>query len=148
MGYKALAINGDMTSSGCISTGETDFDTFTLDANQLNNSGDAIHVIAWGTVANNANVKTLKFYFGTTSQSFVLPASTATNWKLDVWMCAATPTSQVGIAHCQAGVIATATSDVFNITSTQNSRNTIVVKTSGTGGATDDILQKGMLVLV
>lgn len=148
MGYKAISINGDMTSSGNLTNAETTLDQFTLDSNQLNNAGDAIHIIAWGTVANNANVKTLTFYFGTATQAFVLPASTATNWKLDVWICGVTPTSQVGIAHMQAGVIATATSDVFNITATQNTRNTIVIKTTGTATNTDDILQKGMLVLV
>lgn len=148
MGYKALNINSDLTSSGNVTTAETTFDQFTLDSNQLNSSGDAIHIVAWGTVANNANVKTLTFYFGTATQAFVLPASTATNWKLDVWIVAASPTSQVGIAHMQSGVIATATSDVFNITATQNTRNTLVVKTTGTATSTDDILQKGMLVLV
>lgn len=148
MGYKGYNVNGNTTSTGSVTTSETTLGTFTLDSQQLNGPNDAIHVIAWGTVANNANTKTLTFYFGTTTQAFVLPANAATQWKVDVWITGLTQTSQTGIALCTAGVIANATSDLFLLTMTENTKNTIVVKTTGTGTTTNDIVQKGMLVLV
>ncbi len=148
MGYKAVNINGNTTATGTVTTAETTLGTFTLDSNQLNKPTDAIHIIAWGSVANNANVKTLTLYIGTATQAFVLPASAAVGWKLDVWLSCISATSQTGVAHMQAGVIASATSDVFVLTTTQDTKNTLVIKTTGTATTTDDIIQKGMLVLV
>lgn len=148
MGYKAVNINGTTTSTGTVSTTETTLGTFTLDSNQLNGASDAIHIVAWGTLTNNANAKTATLYFGSATQAFVLPASVATGWKLDAWFSCLSATSQTGVAHMQASVIASATSDVFVISATENTKNTIVVKLTGTATTTNDITLKGMLVLV
>lgn len=148
MSYSASTIYGNTTSAGSVTTGETTLATTVLDANQLKTSNDTIHVIAWGNVANNANVKTLTFYFGALSQAFVLPASAASSWRLEVWISCVSPTSQTGVAVMNAGPIASATTDTFLLTGTVDTKGTVIVKTTGTATATNDILQKGMLVLV
>ncbi len=144
--YTSEFLDGSTTSTGCISTGETTLTTLTLPAGQATGKFPLKVVRAWGTVANNANAKTLKFYWGSTSQAFVLPASAATTWQLEVWVADITANSQTVTMRCTTGVIATVTTDTFNASPAEIENNAIIVKTTGTGGATNDIVQAAMLI--
>jgi hypothetical protein len=144
---KGLAVNGDIAARQNTSTGETDLSSIVIPAGSFDSSGDCIHIKCWGLVANNANAKTLTFYFGASTQAFVLKASVATAWNLDLYLFATGANAQEGIATLNHGVIAAAQVDTFRMAFTEPSSNAITVKTTGTGGATADILQKGFVVL-
>lgn len=58
-------------------TGETDLATYSLPAGALNADGDIVRISVYGSFANNANLKTVKIYFGSTVIS--TPISAANN---------------------------------------------------------------------
>lgn len=140
-------VNGDFVDRQNTSTTETDMSTMVIGARAFDSPGDSIHVKCWGTVANNANVKTLTFYFGASSQAFILKASVATAWNLDLWLFASSSGNQEGVATLTHGVIASNQMDNFSLVFTEPTINALTIKTTGTGGATADVLQKGFVVL-
>lgn len=144
---KAQSANADLVARQNTSTGETDMSSIVIPASSFNEAGACIRVKCWGTVANNANVKTLTIYFGASSQAFVLKASVATAWDLDMWLFASGSGTQEGIATLNHGVIAAAQVDTFRLAFTEPTTVPITIKSTGTGGATADILQKGFVVL-
>jgi len=144
---KGIDVNGDLAARQNTSTGETDLSTTVIGARSFDTAGNVIHVKCWGLVANNANAKTLTFYFGASTQAFVLKASVATAWHLDLWLFATGSGTQEGIATLNHGVIASNQVDTFRLAFTEPTTNSIIIKTTGTGGATADILQKGFVVL-
>lgn len=143
---KAIDINGSLAATANVSTDETDLASTILAASSMSEIGSAIHVTAWGTVANNANAKTVTFYFGTDSQAFSLQASVATAWRLDCWVLTSAANTQKGVAHMSHGVLAANTNDVFVIAATETASNPITVKVTGTGGASNDILCNGFVI--
>ena len=75
----------DYTVRNNLLVAETDAHSFTLKGGSLDEDGDMLHYRARGTLANTANLKTLKFKFGAavvTALSAVATANVA--WSLDV----------------------------------------------------------------
>lgn len=144
--YTNSTITGTTVSGQCVSTAETTMGSITLPAGQATSNDGVTRVYAWGAVANNANSKTLTFYFGATSQAFVLQASVANNWFLEVIIADKTATTQTAVAQVTMGVIAGSTIDVFTLSPTEDRNKAIIVKTTGTGGATADITQAALIV--
>lgn len=146
--FKAAQAEGTITSTGTVTTAETTLGTATLQAQGFVGALSVIHVIAWGTVANNANAKTLTLYFGAASQAFTLQASTANSWKLDAYFVSTGAATQTGTASVICGTAAASTGEAYTITPTENSQSNIVVKVTGTATTTNDIVSKGFLVFV
>jgi hypothetical protein len=144
--YTGSTMTGTTTAGACVSTAETTLGTVTLPAGQATNKDGVTRVYAWGAVVDNANAKTLKFYFGGTSQAFVLPANTAYNWFLEAIIADKTNTTQTCVCRVTTGVIAATTVDVFIVSPSENQNAAIVVKTTGTGGASNDITQAALIV--
>lgn len=136
-----------VTTVGSVTTGETTLGTSTLQAQVFTLPSSIMHVIAWGSVANNANAKSLKFYFGSASQAFTLPASVAYDWKLDAWFSSKAAASQVGTAAVTIGAIAATSAETYALATTENDLANIIVKITGTATTTNDITCKGFLVL-
>src|SRR3954470_14824272 len=65
-------------------TVETDLFSYTMPANTLSANAQKLRVTAWGSMAANANTKTLKAYFGGTSRNFtnVTTAGNSVTWRL------------------------------------------------------------------
>jgi hypothetical protein len=60
-------IASDFTTHTSNASGaETDLASLVMNANTLNADGKALRITAWGTIANNTNTTTIKFYFGAT----------------------------------------------------------------------------------
>jgi hypothetical protein len=68
-----FGVNGRLTAvvtpAGNTTAIEQTLMTYTLPANRIANTGDAVRVRCWGNTATNSNAKTLKMYFGSTSFS-------------------------------------------------------------------------------
>lgn len=144
--YTDSTLTGSTTSGQCVSTAETTLATITLPANQATSNDGVTRVYAWGAVANNANNKTLTVYFGATSQAFVLQASTTNKWLLEVIIADKTATTQTAVAKLTMGLIVASTIDVFTLAPAEDRNGSIVIKTTGTGGATGDITQAALIV--
>jgi hypothetical protein len=142
------AINVNTTPVSNTSTGETDLMTYTLPANSLSAVGKAVRVTCWGNQANNANAKTVQTYIGGTSiNTATLLASSLGIWRVQtLFICTGSSTqsyfSETVRLNVSAQDVATRVSGTLAKTDTAG----IILKLTGTGGATTDITQAGMLV--
>lgn len=137
---------------GNVGAGEDDLQSVSLPALSLKESGDYVRIRAWGIAANNANAKTLKAYFGTqVVLNLALTASIAGKWFVDVIVSRTGKDTQdwvMEIRESTAAALAALKQAQDNGTATQDEDAAITVKLTGTGVATDDIVQEGMIVEV
>lgn len=138
------------TAVSNVGTAETDLMTYALPASKLVNTGGFVKLVAWGTSANNANVKTLKAYFGTTAiLTQTLTASIAGRWRIEALVLRTGLSAQdfqsgllEGLATLGAGKFAEQVG-----TATETETAAITIKVTGTSGtASTDITQEGMVV--
>ena len=130
---------------GNVGTGEDDLMTHTIAANTFNAEGDRVRLTAWGTVANNANAKTIKVYFGTGA---VLTASMTVS-QIGTWHVVMDVIKNFTVQDCIASMIEGGTvNNVYAGSSAQALTTTadIILKVTAEGVANDDIIQKGMIV--
>lgn len=91
-----LYVLGSGTGVGNVSTGETDLATTSVPAGALSADNKGLEYACAGSFANNANLKTVKVYFGSTV--IATPASSATNtgaWAAFGYIIRTSTTSQV-----------------------------------------------------
>lgn len=141
----AVDIKGPFTSVGTVTTTETTLGTANIQPQSFTDPTSVLRVLAFGTVANNANAKTLKFYIGATSQSFTLQASVANSWRFEAYVVSNGSASQKSNATVICGISSGSTSETFTISSTENDLANIVVKLTGTATTTNDIVCTGCL---
>ena len=140
--------NLNVTAVGNIGAGEDDLMTYALPANSLSANGKAVRVHVWGTTAANANTKTIKFWFGVTERT-INPTTTAPNnqhWQCDATIVRTGASAQLMVLQ---GFVGTAyEQQTSNDLPTANEVNAITIKCTGNSAAsaTDDIVQRGMLV--
>lgn len=135
------------TTVGTVTTAETTLGTSTIQSQSFTPLSSLVHVVAFGSVANNANAKTLTFYFGTATQAFTLPASVAYDWKLDAWFVSKAAASQIGTVCVTVGAIAATSAETYALATTQSDLANITIKITGTATTTNDITCKGFIVL-
>jgi len=63
-GRAAVQIFSSFAAASNVNTGETDLITFSLPANTLAVNGQKVRITVGGSLASNANAKTIKLYFG------------------------------------------------------------------------------------
>lgn len=135
----------DFTSRANSGGGETDLASYTLPANVLNANGRTLKIRAWGTTANNANAKTLKLYLGATAiLTYSLTVSQAGVWVLEATVMRSSSGNQVTEGHLVESPGNKAYAELATPAITDTA--TIVIKVTGQGVASNDVLQKGMLV--
>jgi len=139
------------TNVGNVGGGEDDLISTSLPANALEDVGDCVRIRAWGTVANNANAKTLKLYFGATAiASQSLTASQAGRWMIEAIVMRTGSDTQESWAltiESLAALAAGKHAQEVNSALAIDEDAAITVKCTGTGVADNDIVQEGMLVL-
>jgi hypothetical protein len=138
------------TSAATIAdTNETTLWTYDLPANTLSADGRIVRVTVWGTVAANADTKTIKLYFG--SSSFTLNDSTTAPNGVG-WTSTALYTRTGSGAQSRTKLYALfgATNQFPSAGGTASETDTaaITIKITGTNGtaAANDIVFKGALV--
>ena len=118
-------------------TSEDVLQTFTLPKNTLSRDGQIARLRAWGTKANNADVKTLKLYIGGTGFSANLTASTATAWYAELELVrtgAKTQRSSFRVLDNNATLsVQQAT------TGTDDLSTALIAKVTATAGAASDV---------
>lgn len=131
------------TPVGNVGTGEDNLMSWTSPANALSGDGQGYRIEAVGTVANNANTKTLKVHFGATSLSFTLPISIAGTWVLRGNVVRTGAATQILNATVQCGTTAIAPASA---SPTETLSSTSVIKCTGEATADNDIVQTMMKV--
>jgi trimeric autotransporter adhesin len=134
------------TTGSNVSTGETTLQTFTIPASLLL-PGVVIRLTAYGTTASNTNSKTVKLYFGSVTNSGIIYTQTtavsAVNWKVEGVITNVGTGSQFSVG---SGVFAAIAGATLFESSAEVTSSSIVVKVTGTGGASSDITAYGFIV--
>lgn len=129
---------------GNVGGGEDDLISTTLEAKSLYKNGQAIRITAWGSCAANANAKTLQLYFGGTS--ILTTGAVAANnkkWVIQAIVVRTGVDTQDVIAW---GVYNDAVVATQFAALTKDDGANQTVKCTGTGTATDDIIQEGLTI--
>lgn len=145
-----LPLAANSTAAVNASTTETDLMSYTVAASKLATAGDIIEVVAWGSTANNANVKTLKIYWaGSAVHSITQTSSILGKWTASLRVIKTGASTQDWATSYHEGVTANGTLkgavDVGTATGTDT--GTLVLKFTGTSNtAASDVIQEGMIV--
>lgn len=144
--YAVLRGTQNATAVSNSGAAETDLMTYVLPASSMTLANDALRVTAWGICANNANAKTLKVYFGTTLlQTVSLTINQAGAWRIQAEMIATSSTAQRCFSQLVQGGTTSFVAAAYT-SAAETSSSAITVKVTGTGVASSDITQDGMLV--
>ena len=136
------------TAVGNVGGGEDTLMSYTLPVGKLDLDTKGVRVTAWGQIANNANSKTLKMYFGSTAiltNSMVI--NVADNWKIESSVHRTGSDAQDYVA--QLTTVTTALAAYINTSRgslTEDDGATIVIKCTGEATSDNDIVQEGMIV--
>lgn len=127
------------------STVETDLITVTLPARTLNFNGQALRVRTWGTVVTDANLKTVRLYFGT-AVLLVTPTIGANgDWYLEALVVRIGDAAQDAIAWGSFNAVLVAPDFT---TPNQSLTAAVIVKVTGQNGAAsaNQIVAEGLIV--
>ncbi len=129
-------------------TAETDLHSYTIPAGHFAVDKKAIRLKAWGTMAANANTKTLRLKFGATPVTVVLnPGQTAPNglsWSVEVTIVRTGSNAQVLFVRVLLG---TAIELISVVTGTETDANALTLKLTGQSAVgSNDITIRGSMV--
>jgi hypothetical protein len=133
----------DSATRANTTTGETDLASYSVPANTLAVNNQSLEFHAWGTYVNNANSKALKVYFGASSWTVLNTAGSGPTWSVRgriVRTGASTQDVIIDLISTVGGVVVTVS------TAAETLSGAVVLKLTGTGGATNDIKQEGFMV--
>lgn len=134
-------LNSQYTDVANVTTGEDDLQTYTIPAGQLSVDGDIIE-FTMSFILSTANLKTVRLKFGTTSMD-VYQNTLNTPYVITGTITRAGATVQrLCVSGTGSGVATYA--DVVSTSETLS--GTLVLKCTGEGVATNDIIQRQMVV--
>jgi hypothetical protein len=139
--FKLAAI---FAAVGNVGTGEDDLQTFTVPANVLAKDGAVIEIENSGTVANNANAKTVKLYVGGTAiLTVTAPISVAVSWAIRARIIrTGVDTQKYSAEFITTGAAGVSFTTTSSGTLTKDDGAAIIVKTTGEATDTDDIISE------
>jgi hypothetical protein len=133
------------TQTGNVGTGTDDIAAYTVPANTLAVNNQSLWFEAWGTIANNANAKTMQAVFGGTT----LGSWTFSTGQADTWIVrgriartgAATQKGMIGVAArfaAQPNQVLSSPAETLS--------GTVALKIQGIGTSNNDIVCEGFVV--
>lgn len=144
-------LSGQFTNVGNIGTGEDNLMTYTMPANTFVMDGQVLQIRAFGTLAANANSKTLRFYFGAGNTAIpAISVSTRTAWMCQVDVVRTGVDAQDVNGHFMVTDSTPTTSEhhLFQMSTTADDGAGITIKLTGTATANNDIVQASMVVVL
>jgi hypothetical protein len=102
-GTVAGGINAQSSAVANSGGAETNLMSYTLQANHFNVNNKAINIKAWGTLAANANSKTIRFYVGATLVLTFNTSASDLNWKADIWLIRSSATAGKAMSRIEVG---------------------------------------------
>lgn len=138
-------LHTDATVVGNVGAGEDDLMSYTMPANTLVALARGLRIVAWGSIANNANAKQLSMYFGADQPVDVaLTTGAAYGWRIETYILRTTAGNftSSGILWWGAG----ATISVGRVPLAETETAAIIIKCTGEAVADNDITQEGFVV--
>jgi len=142
-------LTAKLTSIGTTATtNEITLQTYTLPANTLGKNGQCLEIVAWGSFAGNANVKTLRVYFGNNVvvSNDVTTSPNGLAWYFHAWVGRRSATTAIAGGDGKVGAVnQTATR---NVISTLDLTADVTISVTGTNGTAvaNDIVADVMIV--
>jgi len=139
-----LSIN--TTSVSNVTTGETTLISYTSPSNTLTNLGDVLEIDAWGKYAANGNNKTVILYFG--SQAILTTGAIAANdgtWSIKAKIIRTAASTQEIVSELLSSNSSVSDS-ATRTEGTQNLSTDLIIRCTGTGGASSDIIQYALKI--
>lgn len=137
----------NVTQVGNVGGGTDDLMSWSMPASTLATNKESISIEAWGSIANNANAKTLTFNFGsTTVVSATLPTSVAAGWRLTATVVRTGATTQLAQGTITVGNGATYPINSTPTTPAETLSGAVTVKCTAAATADNDIVQRFMRV--
>lgn len=135
----------DTTAVGNVGTGVDTLITYDLPANTLSTDGKGVRITVWGSIANNANAKTLRLWFGTANIiSYDFPTNATDRWRIVALVFRTATDAQ----DCDAQLVSITEQDHEFSAETQDDGAAITIKCTGEATSNNDIVQEGLLVEV
>lgn len=136
---------GTTAASTGANTTETTLQQYTLPGGLLANAGDSVRVTCWGITGADANNKTMKLYFGSTSITTATAATNNKGWRLAMTVMRRTATTQ---AVDGWGLVDTTAVTPQNTDAAETLASATLIKCTGTNGTASaaDITAQGLLV--
>ncbi len=145
-----FGVNGRLTavvaSASNTTTAEQTLATYTLPANRIAATGDAVRIKCWGSTAANVDLKTIKLYFGATNFSSSAAGGAPNNKKFTADMLVVRTAAATQIIQGTIAFDLTAMSVQTSTTGTDSFAANAVIKCTGTASSSSDITVEGMLV--
>lgn len=149
-GTTAGGINSQTSAVGNSGGGLTDLMSYSIQANHMDVNNKAIEMIAYGTIANNANSKTINVVLGATTVLTFNNTLADLNWQIYVLIQRLSSTTAKVLARIEQGpkTDAVITDNRLQLSTaaavTWSGANTLKVQAQGV--ASNDIVQEGMVV--
>jgi len=133
-----------VTSVGSVSTSETTLYTQAIAANTLASNTQAVRVSTFGSFAANANTKTVRLTFGSTTVTVAASAFNGGKWGCDLWIARSGAATQVitGSIHWSAG----ASPNPISTTAAETLSGAVTLALTGQGTDTNDITMDALTV--
>jgi len=145
-----FGVNGRLTAvvtpAGNTTTAEQTLATYTLPANRIAATGDAVRIRCWGTSAANSDLKTLKIYFGTTSFSSATAGGAPNNKVFDAEMFVVRSGAATQDIVGRIGFDVTSQSLQTSVAGTDAWTANQTIKCTSTSAASGDLTLQGMYV--
>lgn len=136
------------TPVGNINGGEDNLITYTMQPNVLAKDGYNVEIKAWGTFAANANNKTIKLKFGSaTLYDTGAVAANDGSWEITATVTRTGTAAEQSIASIISSNALIISSTTYSVPTVSLSA-TVIIKCTGEGTATNDVIQKGLLIKV
>lgn len=141
---------GSLTATGtafatAAGTAEQTAAQYTIPGNLIV-AGSTVRQTCWGTAANNANVKTSKLYFGTSSASLIVTASAATQWLMEAVTIATGTAAQTTVFRSTNTAVAPAISNAAGTDNTASGTITTKCTLTDATSSAADLTMQGYLV--
>jgi hypothetical protein len=132
------------TSAANVSTGETDLITYSMPGSTLAVNGQKVRVTAFGDDVNNANLKSIRIYFGATVIGAITGQTTPTGWLASGIVIRTGAATQVAFGGV---TMHTGTQTETSSAPAETLSNAITIKVTGQSGtASGDVTAKGLIV--
>lgn len=143
---KGLSPVSKLTTVGNVGVGEDDLITYTMPVYTLNMDDMAIHVVAWGTTAANANNKKVKLFLagGLVLDTGAIAANNK-DWRVEAYIYRNTSTTLRTTAWGEFNGVIIPVQNT-NVIGGADFTVTNVVKCTGEATANNDIVQDGLLI--
>lgn len=144
--YAASLLTTNVTPVSNAGALETTLMTYSIVPNTIARTGTTIEIDAFGTLASNANNKQLKLYFGSTViYDTGSAAANGGSWSFNAKVTTTGINTELAITTFNSSNVSF-TSGVNYVMPTESLSAILIIKVTGTGLATNDITENGLLI--